>query len=102
MGRCLDLDIWRSLSAFASGIGPSILGIGNGPLPHFPAFHRTQSIRMCGCTMKAKDTYTEQLHESFCRDSSERIQASYSSLGAGHSSVNWNSTDPPGQGLPLK
>ena len=48
----------------------------------------------------AKHTYTEQLHESFCRDSSERSQASFSDLWVlVMSRVSWNSLDPAGQGL---
>lgn len=75
IGRCLDLDLWLSLSAFISRIGgllnPRRLKWAPSPFPCMP--QESIASEPCGCTIKAKDTYTEQLHDSFCRDSSERI-----------------------------
>lgn len=102
IGRCLDLGTQWSLLPLQVGLVVcSILCIWNDlPSPFLCIPQESTASESCGCTIKAKHTYTEQLHESFCRDSSERSQASFSDLWVlVMSRVNWNSQDPAGQGL---
>lgn len=72
-GICLDFSIWQSPQSLEMASVVSFTHGSHLKWDPLSLLHiGSVASGLCGCRIKTKDTHTEQLHESFCRDFSER------------------------------